>query len=71
MLTGDLEFNINYPGNHLSWWSPNKAIKLLKEVGFSNAYESFYGQSSEPIFRDTRYFDTTYPQISMYVEADK
>ncbi|MBI96452.1 hypothetical protein CL656_04845 [bacterium] len=71
IFTDSLEFNINYPGNHLSWWSPKKLMKILIETGFSSASSCAFGQSSNYLFRDTRYFDNTYPQISMYVEAIK
>ena len=70
-FTKDLEFNINFPGNHLSWWTKNKLKNVLKEVGFKEIKFSAFGQSLNYLLRDTNYFDNTYPQISLYVEAKK
>lgn len=69
LLTAGLKFNLKYPGDHLSWWSGEKLLKRLLRVGFSNAEKSAYGQSRSFFMRDLRYFDTTYPQISLYVEC--
>ena len=45
--------------------------QYLSEAGFSVIYRSGYGQSRLWWMRDLRYFDQTYPQISVYVEAIK
>jgi len=70
-LTENIEFNINYPGDHLSWWNADKLVEYLKQSGFSVVYKSHYGQSHSYFMRDLNYFDLTYPQISLYVEAIK
>lgn len=62
-------FNPEYPGNHISWWNFNKISRFLRETGFSRIYRSGYGQSFCPILRDTSLFDSTHPQMSVYVEA--
>ena len=70
-LTKDIMFDINSPGNHVCWWNYNKLKQYLSEAGFSVIYRSGYGQSRLWWMRDLRYFDQTYPQISVYVEAIK
>ena len=70
-LTTGLEFNVQFPGDHLSWWNGAKLIRQLQAAGFSTASKCAYGQSRSNLMRDLRWFDTTYPQISLYVEAVK
>lgn len=70
-FTEGLDFNINYPGDHLSWWSAEKLVHHLREAGFGLVEMSAYGQSRSKFMRDLSHFDTTYPQISLYVEAIK
>jgi hypothetical protein len=70
-LTQGLQFNVRYPGDHLSWWNAEKLVAALRRAGFSAVEQSAYGQSASPLLRDLRWFDTTYPQISLYVEAQK
>ena len=71
MLTKDIEFNLDYPGDHISWWNETRLIDFLKKSGFSMVYKSAYGQSHSAFMRDLRFFDLTYPHISLYVEAVK
>jgi hypothetical protein len=71
MLTQGLEFDVHHPGDHLSWWNAEKLIRQLQQAGFTVAEKSAYGQSRSHFMRDLRWFDTTYPQISLYVEAVK
>ena len=44
---------------------------MLREAGFQEVYASRWGQSRSAVMRDTGYFDTTTPQLSMYMEAIK
>lgn len=71
ILTDGLEFNIHHPGDHLSWWNAEKLIRQLQNAGFGLIEKSAYGQSRSSFMRDLSHFDTTYPQISLYVEAVK
>jgi len=71
VLTQGLGFNVRHPGDHLTWWNADKLIRQLHTAGFSLAEKSAYGQSRASFMRDLRWFDTTYPQISLYVEAVK
>jgi 2-methylisocitrate lyase-like PEP mutase family enzyme len=60
-----------YPGYHMNWWNPEKATRMLNAAGFSNVYQSAYGQSASPILRDVTLFDVQDPKLSLYVEAVK
>lgn len=66
-----LDIQLDNPGNHVNWWTAEKAVRMLKEAGFDDARISACGQSFCPILRDTTYFDSTMPAISLYVEANR
>jgi hypothetical protein len=59
------------PGNHVSWWSHEKVIDFLKRAGFQTTYRSGYRQSASPLMQNSELFDSTHPQMSIYVEAIK
>lgn len=65
------EVNPQRPGNHVSWWTNEKLIEHLENAGFETVYQSGYGQSASPFLRNSSLFDTTHPQLSIYVEAVK
>jgi predicted SAM-dependent methyltransferase len=65
----DLAIHKKYPGNHINWWNKDKAFRMLQQAGFGKIYLSGHGQSFCPVMRDTHYFDSTHPKISLYVEA--
>lgn len=67
----DIEKQRVNPGWHMNWWSIEKMKRILKKVGFGNVYESSYGKSKCPVLKNTTYFDSTHPHISLYVEAIK
>jgi len=64
-----LETQRKYPGNHINWWTAEKALAMLHEAGFEDAYRSGYGQSAAHVLRNTDYFDNTHPKLSLYIEA--
>ena len=70
-LTTGLTFNVNFPGDHLCWWNYDKLKSRLLQAGFKDIYRSGYGQSQSWWMRDLKYFDQTYPQITVYVEGRK
>lgn len=70
-FTQQCKFNPDHPGNHINWWTHEKAAKFLQEAGFSTIYPSGYGQSAFAPLRNTTLFDSTHPKISMYIEAVK
>lgn len=59
------------PEKHRNWWTYDKLHNHLKKAGFQIVYRSAYGQSASPVLRDTYYFDSTHPKISLYMEAIK
>lgn len=65
------EFQSERPGNHVSWWTHDKVIDYLKKAGFKTVYRSGYSQSVSPLLRRSTLFDSTHPQMSIYVEAIK
>jgi predicted SAM-dependent methyltransferase len=67
----DYELHKKAMGAHINWWHYEKIAKFLKQAGFNNVRRSGHGQSFCPAIRDTRYFDSTSPRFSIYVEAEK
>lgn len=65
------QFDGDRPGFHMTWWTHDKLIKLLKKVGFSKVLISGYGGSLARPLQETWYFDKTHPVMSLYVEALK
>ena len=56
---------------HLSTYSGDLMIKLLKEAGFKTQYRSAFMQSRYSPMREVPLFDGTHPWVSLYVEAIK
>ena len=71
VLCSHTTFDPMRPGNHVSWWSHEKVIDFLKRAGFQTTYRSGYRQSVSPLMRNSELFDSTHPQMSIYVEAIK
>jgi hypothetical protein len=71
IVTDSIPFNPGSAGDHITWWNYSKLREFLLKAGFKNICKSGYGQSKSPWMRDLTYFDQTYPQISVYVEAFK
>lgn len=67
----DLDVQRRYPGNHINWWSYSKMASFLAAAGFVHIRRCGYGQSASPLMRNTRLFDNTHPEMSLYVEAAK
>lgn len=70
-FTSQCPFLPNHPGNHVSWWTHEKIMSFLKNAGFKTVYRSGHNQSVSPLMRHSELFDSTHPQISIYVEAIK
>jgi hypothetical protein len=62
-FTRQCNYNPKHPGNHMNYWTVEKAVAFVREAGFSEAYTSGWGQSCFPPMRDTAFFDTTHPPI--------
>ncbi|MFC3079662.1 class I SAM-dependent methyltransferase [Phenylobacterium terrae] len=58
-------------GGHVNFWPYQRIVEFGRKAGFRHIYRSAYGQSRCPILRDTRYFDSTASNISIYVEMVK
>jgi predicted SAM-dependent methyltransferase len=67
----DYEIHKKALGAHINWWRFDKIEHFLRRAGFTKIRRSAYGQSFCPAIRDTRYFDSTSPRFSIYVEAEK
>lgn len=70
-FTSQCPFNPDWPQSHVEWWTHDRVISYLQKAGFKTVYRSGYGQSASPLMRRCNLFDSTYPQISIYVEAVK
>lgn len=68
-FTSQCKFRPDRVGNHVSWWTHDKVMRFLKEAGFADVYRSGYRQSASPLLRNSSLFDSTHPQMSIYVEA--
>lgn len=68
-LTGLCTFDPKWPGSHMTWWTSDKLVGVMRDAGFDDVGRSGYGQSASPILRNTRLFDDAHPQNSVYVEA--
>ncbi len=70
-LTKDLTYREEFPGDHINYWTFEKMEKMLKEVGFSFVVQSKWGACISDEMTSTISFDTTYPIMSLYVDAIK
>lgn len=68
-FTSQTKFRPDRIGNHVSWWTHDKVMRYLRDAGFENVYRSGYRQSASPLLRNSDLFDSTHPQMSLYVEA--
>lgn len=64
-------FNYDHPEYHINWFNKDKLTRFLRSAKFDNIIQSAYGKSVSPILRNTNLFDTTVPEVSLYVEAIK
>ena len=70
-FTSLCNYNPSYPADHISWWNYSKIKKYLENAGFESILKSGFRQSSSPLLRKSELFDSTHPQITVYVEAIK
>lgn len=63
------EIQKQFVGDHINWWNLEKLEKFLLAAGFSKTIRSGCQQSIVPVLRDARYFDTSHPEISLYLDA--
>jgi len=70
-FSSQCKFNSERVGDHISWWTRERVIDLMKQVGFSEVYISGHSQSRFSPLRDTSHFDTTQVPHSLYIDARK
>lgn len=63
------ELQQQFPYHHMNWFTEEKLGNMLSNAGFKEIYASRWGQSRSAPMRNTDYFDTTTPKLSMYMEA--
>ena len=61
----------NVPNAHKSYWSSQKMLACLNELGFKSCKEVGRVQTADPVFSNGAVFNNTQPQASFYVEAIK
>ena len=55
----------------INWYNYRKIEYLAKKIGFSEVIKSGYLQSISPFMRAEAHFDSTWPQMSLYVDLIK
>jgi len=68
-LCDDLLFNAMHAGDHINWWTYEKAQDFLRGAGFSLVMPSSFLASSYAPMKEWPHFDSTRPTMSLYVEA--
>jgi len=61
----------NVPNAHKSYWSSQKMLTCLNELGFKNSNKVGQRQTMDPVFSNGSVFNNTQPQVSFFVEAIK
>jgi predicted SAM-dependent methyltransferase len=65
------EMQKHYTGDHINWFNRDKITTMLRKANFKHIYESKYLQSRCKIMRDKLLFDSTCPELSLYIECQK
>ena len=70
-ITSGLEYRKTTPGDHINFWTFEKVKIFLKNSGFKTIIRSKYLGSVCRAMCNPARFDTTFPNMSLYVEAVK
>ena len=70
-ITCDLKYRKEYPGDHINYWTFAKIDNMLTASGFNNVIRSKWSASINKEMKNTYFFDTTHPNMSLYVEGIK
>ena len=72
-MTGDLVFQEKFPFHHINYWTFDKIKRFLVSAGFrpERIIHSKWSASIHKHMADIGKFDTTYPVMSLYVDAVK
>ena len=62
---------LNVPNAHKSYWTPDRLVKKLEELGFKNCLSVKKGVTRDKVFSNGMVFDNTLPEKSVIVEASK
>ena len=64
------EFKYQLTGLHTNWWNSDKVIKFLEEAGFKKIIIQSRNKSVSEEF-NSDYFDSTIPELSLFIDAIK
>lgn len=67
----DIPYNSKHTNDHINYWTFDKMAEYLRQAGFKKIIRSKYGASSYYEMQNRAAFDTTHPEMSLYVEAVK
>ena len=70
-ITCGLEYRKDVPGDHINYWTFDKVKAALESAGFPVIVRSKYAGSICHLMTWREKFDTTHPEMSLYVEAMK
>lgn len=70
-LTAPCRFRDDAPGHHINWWTHDKCARFLSEAPYTSVYRSDRGASLALPLQNPNHFDTTFPVMSLYIEAIK
>jgi predicted SAM-dependent methyltransferase len=70
-LTNDLTFDEKFVGWHINYWTFDKLKTALTKAGFKTVIRSKYGGSCSSKMKSIAKFDSSFPCMSLYVEAIK
>ena len=71
LLTKDLVFRVDAVGDHINYWTFDKAKKMLQTAGFKSIIRSKWNGSASAEMKHKLKFDVFYPNMSLYVESIK
>ncbi len=67
-LTSDLVFRTECVGDHINYWTFDKAESMLQNSGFKTIVHSKWGGSMFKEMQDLMSFDVVFPNMSLYFE---
>ena len=65
------KFSPNNPERHIAFWNYSALLNISRELSFKACIPLYRGASLAKPFLNLNVFDTTEPQISLYVELVK
>jgi hypothetical protein len=68
LLYSGLTFRADVPGDHINWWTTDKASAFLAKAGL-DAVPSAFGQSMFAPFKEVGPFDASHYWVATYIDA--